>query len=119
MFYVDQLGGAWKLRDVSKRLEVELEAFEAGLHVRCRCIVGRSRFSQAVFVGFRWFSRFSRVFFVFLVHPFITLFTLHCCSTGGENYVGRCSPEASSPLQGPWYLVELKDLDEDTRVELE
>ena len=64
MFYVDQLGGAWKLRDVSKRLEVELEAFEAGLHVRCRCIVGRSRFSQAVsvdfldFLGFRGFSLF-------------------------------------------------------------
>ena len=75
----------------------------------------RKRFSSVSvdFLGFRGFSLF------FLVHPFITLFTLHCCSTGGENYVGRCSPEASSPLQGPWYLVELKDLDEDTRVELE
>ena len=56
MFYVDQLGGTWKLRDVSKRLEVELEALEAGRHVRCRRIVGRSRFSQAVFVGFLGFS---------------------------------------------------------------
>ena len=56
MFYVDQLGGTRKLRDVSKRLEVELEAFEAGLHVR---LVGRSRFSQAVFVGFFTFIRSS------------------------------------------------------------
>ena len=77
MFYVDQLGGAWKLRDVSKRLEVELEAFEAGLHVRCRCIVGRSRFSQAVFVGFRRFSRFSWVFFVFFWFIRSSL-SLHC-----------------------------------------
>ena len=62
MFYVDQLGGTRKLRDVSKRLEVELEAFEAGRHVR---LVGPFLFSQAVFVGFRRFSRFSWVFFVF------------------------------------------------------
>ena len=49
MFYVDQLDGTRKLRDVSKRLEVELEAFEAGRHVR---LVGPFLFSQAVFVGF-------------------------------------------------------------------
>ena len=66
MFYVDQLGGTRKLRGVSKRLEVELEAFEAGRHVR---LVGPFLFSQAVFVGFLRSS----------VHRF---FTLHCCSTG-------------------------------------
>ena len=46
MFYVDQLGGTRKLRDVSKRLEVDLEAKPDVMFVSLVGLGFRKRFSS-------------------------------------------------------------------------
>ena len=55
MFFVDQLGGTWKLRDVSKRLEVEPLKPDVMFVVVSLVGLGfRKRFSP-VFLGFLCF----------------------------------------------------------------